>query len=62
MVVKKTTQRLGFKTGEFVVYPAHGVGQIVSIEPVQISPPQAIVTMAVDSTAPGSQSVRSSGL
>lgn len=29
---KKTSQRLGFKTGESVVYPAHGVGQIVAIE------------------------------
>jgi CarD family transcriptional regulator len=28
---KKATQRQGFKTGEFIVYPAHGVGQIVSI-------------------------------
>jgi CarD family transcriptional regulator len=32
MVAKKSVQRLGFKTGEYVVYPAHGVGQIVSIE------------------------------
>ena len=31
MSAKKTTQRQGFKTGEFIVYPAHGVGQIVSI-------------------------------
>ncbi len=37
MVVKKTTQRLGFKTGEFVVYPAHGVGQIVSIEEQEVA-------------------------
>ena len=29
---KKTSTRQGFKTGEFIVYPAHGVGQIVSIE------------------------------
>ncbi len=29
---KKTATRQGFKTGEFIVYPAHGVGQIVSIE------------------------------
>src|SRR4026207_1021698 len=27
---KKTTQRQGFKTNEFIVYPAHGVGQIVA--------------------------------
>ncbi len=32
MTTKKTTQRHGFKTNEFIVYPAHGVGQIVSIE------------------------------
>ncbi len=25
---KKPTQRQGFKINEFVVYPAHGVGQI----------------------------------
>jgi len=37
MVTKKTTQRLGFKTGEFVVYPAHGVGQIVSIEEQEVA-------------------------
>lgn len=29
---KKTSQRQGFKTGESIVYPAHGVGQIVAIE------------------------------
>ena len=29
---KKSAQRHGFKTGEFIVYPAHGVGQIVSID------------------------------
>ncbi len=29
---KKTAQRQGFKTGEHVVYPAHGVGQITAIE------------------------------
>jgi len=28
----KTTERQGFKIGEFIVYPAHGVGQIVSID------------------------------
>lgn len=37
MVAKKTSQRLGFKTGEFVVYPAHGVGQIVSIEEQEVA-------------------------
>lgn len=35
--IKKTQQRAGFKTGEFVVYPAHGVGQITSIEDQEIA-------------------------
>ena len=35
--IKKTTQRQGFKTSEFVVYPAHGVGQIVSIEEQEVA-------------------------
>ena len=26
---KSAATRHGFKTGEFIVYPAHGVGQIV---------------------------------
>jgi CarD family transcriptional regulator len=34
---KKTTQRQGFKTSEFIVYPAHGVGQIVAIEEQEIA-------------------------
>ena len=29
---KKTLQRHGFRTSEFVVYPSHGVGKIVAIE------------------------------
>jgi CarD family transcriptional regulator len=37
MVAKKSQQRLGFKTGEFVVYPSHGVGVIVSIEEQEIA-------------------------
>jgi CarD family transcriptional regulator len=37
MVVKKTQTRLGFKTGEYVVYPAHGVGVIVSIEEQEVA-------------------------
>jgi CarD family transcriptional regulator len=37
MSVKKTTQRQGFKTTEFIVYPAHGVGQIVSIEEQEVA-------------------------
>ena len=28
----KSAQRHGFKTGEYIVYPAHGVGQMVSID------------------------------
>jgi CarD family transcriptional regulator len=37
MNVKKTTQRQGFKTNEFVVYPAHGVGQILAIEEQEVA-------------------------
>jgi len=37
MVAKKSVQRLGFKTGEYIVYPAHGVGLIVSIEEQDIA-------------------------
>ena len=37
MAAKKTVQRQGFKTGEFIVYPAHGVGQIVSIEEQEVA-------------------------
>ena len=36
-VAKKTTQRHGFKTNEFIVYPAHGVGQIVAIEEQEVA-------------------------
>ena len=36
-VNKKTTQRQGFKTNEFVVYPAHGVGQILAIEEQEVA-------------------------
>ena len=31
------TQRQGFKANEFVVYPAHGVGQILAIEEQEIA-------------------------
>jgi CarD family transcriptional regulator len=34
---KKPTQRQGFKTNEFIVYPAHGVGQIVAIEEQEVA-------------------------
>jgi CarD family transcriptional regulator len=37
MTSKKATQRSGFKTGEFIVYPAHGVGQIVAIEEQEVA-------------------------
>jgi CarD family transcriptional regulator len=34
---KPLTQRQGFKTNEYVVYPAHGVGQILAIEEQEIA-------------------------
>ncbi len=34
---KPVSQRHGFKTNEYVVYPAHGVGQIVGIEEQEIA-------------------------
>jgi CarD family transcriptional regulator len=34
---KKLTQRQGFKINEFIVYPAHGVGQIVAIEEQEVA-------------------------
>jgi len=38
MTVKKAThQRQGFKTSEFIVYPAHGVGQILAIEEQEVA-------------------------
>ena len=38
MTTKKTAQtRQGFKTNEFIVYPAHGVGQIVAIEDQEVA-------------------------
>jgi CarD family transcriptional regulator len=38
MSAKKTgQQRHGFKTGEYIVYPAHGVGQITSIDEQEIA-------------------------
>jgi len=33
----KATQRHGFKTNEYIVYPAHGVGQILSIEEQEVA-------------------------
>jgi len=37
MATKKSTQRAGFKTGEYIVYPAHGVGLIQSIEEQEVA-------------------------
>ena len=37
MVAKKQQQRLGFKTGEYIVYPSHGVGLIVAIEEQEVA-------------------------
>ena len=34
---KKAMQRQGFKTNEFIVYPAHGVGQITAIEEQEVA-------------------------
>ncbi len=34
---KKSAARHGFKTGEYIVYPAHGVGQIVSIDEQEVA-------------------------
>jgi CarD family transcriptional regulator len=34
---KKSVQRQGFKTNEYIVYPAHGVGQIVAIEEQEVA-------------------------
>ncbi len=35
--VKKAVMRAGFRTGEFVVYPSHGVGQITAIEEQEVA-------------------------
>ncbi|MBN9443639.1 CarD family transcriptional regulator [Bosea sp. (in: a-proteobacteria)] len=35
--VKKAAARQGFKTGEYVVYPSHGVGQITAIEEQEVA-------------------------
>src|SRR5690554_7907329 len=37
MATKKTPQRAGFKTGDYVVYPAHGVGLIQSLEEQEVA-------------------------
>ena len=35
--IKKTATRQGFKTGESIVYPAHGVGTITAIEEQEVA-------------------------
>ena len=37
MTTKKTAQRDGFKPGEYIVYPAHGVGQVTAVEEQEIA-------------------------
>ena len=37
MAAKKTTQRAGFRIGEYIVYPAHGVGRIVGIDTQEVA-------------------------
>jgi CarD family transcriptional regulator len=37
MISKKATQRHVFKTHEFIVYPSHGVGQILAIEEQEVA-------------------------
>jgi CarD family transcriptional regulator len=34
---KAGQQRLGFRTGEFIIYPAHGLGKITAIEEQEIA-------------------------
>lgn len=34
---KKTDKKMGFKSNEFVVYPSHGVGQIIGIEEQEVA-------------------------
>ncbi|MFC5384885.1 CarD family transcriptional regulator [Aquamicrobium segne] len=34
---KSASTRQGFKSGEFIVYPSHGVGQIVTIEEQEVA-------------------------
>ena len=36
-IKKSSSTRQGFKTGESIVYPAHGVGQIVTIEEQEVA-------------------------
>ncbi len=36
-MTKKTIQRQGFKAGEFIVYPSHGVGKVINIEEQEVA-------------------------
>lgn len=36
-MTRKTIQRQGFRTGESIVYPSHGVGKIVDIEEQEVA-------------------------
>ena len=36
-MTKKAVQRQGFRTGESIVYPAHGVGKIIDIEEQEVA-------------------------
>ena len=37
MTAKKSTQRAGFRTGEHIVYPAHGVGRITGVDTQEVA-------------------------
>src|SRR3954470_9202172 len=37
MTRKKMSEHQGFKVGEFVVYPAHGLGQVESIDEQEVA-------------------------
>ena len=53
MVAKKSVQRLGFRTGEYIVYPAHGVGMIATTSAWRASSRQRRTsTMSVPPAAP----------
>jgi CarD family transcriptional regulator len=42
---EKTTEQQGFKIGELIVYPAHGVGQIVSIDELEIAGAELVYSL-----------------
>src|SRR5215204_6238065 len=37
MAIKKSVQRHGYRTNEWIVYPAHGVGKIVDVEEQEVA-------------------------